>query len=111
MRPGEPFELDVEADGDAVVVRLAGEIDITAEEVLLDRIAEELRARPGTARLRLDLREVSFIDSSGLRSVLLCQQHAEHVGVPLVVSVVDGPVTRLFELSGVGAYFTYDPPR
>jgi len=106
-----PLEMTILADGADVVVRLTGELDITAEDVLLPAVAAFITERPDTQSVCIDLTDVSFVDSSGLRSLLLCRQHADEVGVSCELTVVDGPVTRLLALSGLDTYFAFRPPR
>lgn len=59
------FEVNVEDDGSAVLLRLAGELDLVSEPVL----ADELAKADGRA-LRIDLSALAFMDSTGLRALL-----------------------------------------
>ncbi len=93
--------------GDTHVVELAGELDIAG----LPAVERELeRAEDGEARtVVLDLRGLGFIDSSGLRVVVLA--HRRQRGRLVVVK---GPprVQRVFEVCGLAKRlpFVDEPP-
>jgi len=77
---------------------LSGEIDLSTVTDLDGRIEAALDGTVGV--LLLDLREVTFLDSSGLRMILGLDQRQRDVGGRLVL--VRGPrrVSRVFELTG-----------
>ncbi|MGZ4277375.1 MAG: anti-sigma factor antagonist [Solirubrobacteraceae bacterium] len=85
---------------DGGVVRVRGELDV-ATSSSLERLL--LRAREPGERVLLDLTELSFMDSTGLRVLLRAQQAAERGGWEIVLAGVSAPVRRLFDLSGVHA--------
>lgn len=83
-------------DGDTHVIELAGELDIAG----VPAVERELQRVEGSdARMVvLDLRELGFIDSSGLRVVVLAHRRR-----PGRLAVVQGSraVQRVFELCGL----------
>ena len=86
------------SDGrEAVIVTPVGDIDLaTAEEF---SAAVRSPRTDGAEGLVLDLRGVKFIDSSGLRVILIA---AEKLGRRLATVVTaDSPVSMLVDLSGV----------
>lgn len=92
MDPAPEFSVTSRRAGGAVVVVPVGELDLATVDVLKD----ELTAA-GDAVV-LDLRDVTFIDSAGLRLVLESSRgHASF-------AVVRGPreVQRVFDLVGLG---------
>ena len=89
------LEITVTAQGDCQVVHVAGELDMrTASQ--LDAAVEQSRA-PGTP-LVLDLARVRFIDSYGLRSLLLANADAGPWGSPLRI-VASRSVDRTIRLA------------
>ena len=94
-----PFRCEVIPEGDAVRVRPVGELDIATVEEVARPVRELLEA--GFVELVLDLSEVTFIDSSGIRMVLDAREGARRKGVAL--SLLPGPpvVQRSFELTGL----------
>jgi anti-sigma B factor antagonist len=92
-----PFTFDVSRVRDAAHVRAVGELDMAAAPTLAAEIAR-LR-RDGCKHVCFDLRELTFIDSSGLRFLL--ETHAEARRDGFSMTVVQGPpaVQRVFELT------------
>jgi anti-sigma B factor antagonist len=87
-------------DGGRTVVTVRGEIDLANAEVL-ERYVDE--AAEGTDALVVDLTDVTYLDSRGLR--ILVQLAARHRDGTLTVTVVagrDGVVGRLLEMTRRG---------
>lgn len=88
-----PFDVNVRHDGTTDVVTVRGEVDLGTAPLLRDAFAGL------GSQIVVDLREVGFIDSSGL-AVLIAQKTQMNGGQLRIVA--DGPpVLRLFELSGL----------
>jgi anti-anti-sigma factor len=89
------FDAVVERQGATTVIALYGEMDLASEERFLEALATA-----SNGPLVIDLREVAFIDSSGVRLIL--EQRARqraNGGAPLsVVLGDDGPARRVFDL-------------
>lgn len=80
------------------VVPLAGEIDLASAPDAERRIAEAEKGEP--SEIVLDLREVTFMDSSGLRILLAAHHRAGEQGREF--ALVSGPaVERLLEMTGL----------
>ena len=94
----DPFRWDVVRDDSSARVVPVGELDLAARSQL-DQAIDDLRCS-GVDRLILDLRRLSFLDSSGLRLVL--DLHAAARGDGFELQLVPGPpqVQRVFELTG-----------
>ncbi len=102
--PLEPFRVRVTHDRDEVVVAPAGELDLASADVL----EREIRGLPGDVeRVVVDLRDVEFIDSTGLRLLLSVRNGAMRERRHLLV--VPGPprVQRIFELTGTRGLFDW----
>jgi anti-sigma B factor antagonist len=82
-------------------LRLRGEIDAHSATTL----ASHLDPLPGsTTDVVIDLSEVAFIDSSGLRVLVEAHQRAEAEARRLVLSGPSRQVLRLLEISGLLQY-------
>jgi anti-anti-sigma factor len=92
----EPLRIDVERRGDAMVVFPSGEIDLTSADRLRNRVLGLLEGCP---RLVIDLREVVFIDASGLHCILDVDWACRVAGVDF--GLVPGPpeVQRIFRIT------------
>ena len=99
MTPPGEFTFSAERHDDTVVIVLQGELDLaTAPEV--ERIADDALATR-CSQLVLDLRKLTFLDSSGMRAFLRIQAKLDGVALELI----PGPqgVQRVFELAGLTA--------
>ncbi len=80
------------------VAALSGEVDLAAAEAVEERIRTALTGEPDV--LVLDLRQVEFLDSSGLRVVLTLDREQRDRGARLVVVRGGRRVARVMELTG-----------
>jgi anti-sigma B factor antagonist len=105
----EPFAVEVRRRDHVTIVRPRGELDTATVETLqtsLDgAIADTLRATldgfEAAPRLVLDLRGLSFIDSTGLHLLVALDRRAQHDGFVLTLVAPTAPVDRAIELSGL----------
>jgi len=98
---GPSFEIreTVDADG-ASRVTLVGELDIAVADGVEERLR---RLRDAGRRARLDLSQLDFIDSSGVRAIVLGLKHARQGGHELEVDRRISPtVKRMIEIMGIG---------
>lgn len=79
---------------------LSGEIDLSVVGDLQQELDRTLDGDPATGVVALDLREVNFLDSSGLRLVLQLNERLRNEGRRLVVVMGPRRVTKVFELTG-----------
>jgi anti-anti-sigma factor len=85
------FDVRVQDDHDGVLLRVSGELDLVSEPQLTQAL-EELGGREAT----LDLSELAFMDSTGLRALLGAAR--THPNVKLQ-GPLQAPVQRLLELT------------
>ncbi len=98
MTPSSQLSLQLRRVADATVVSARGDIDLSTVAKALAALDE---ARAGAERLVLDLREVGFMDTSGLRLVIEEQRRAAEGGYRFAVVPGPGRVQRLFEIAGL----------
>ena len=101
----EEFNIDVQRLAGLARVRPAGELDM-ATVARLDRQLSELLAA-GVRRVVLDLRGLTFMDSTGLSVLLRWAGAAARDGFDFGLVRTDGPVNRLFELAGVEGHLPF----
>jgi anti-anti-sigma factor len=91
------LSLQTAQEGTAAVVRLRGELDLSGATTL-DQELEQLEQGPATT-IVLDLRDLTFMDSSGLRVIAMASQRGEADGRR--VALVPGPeqVMRVFDVT------------
>ena len=102
-----PFASTWRRDGvEAASVRVSGEVDMATSPQLEETLGEALEH----ARLVvLNVREVSFMDSSGLRVLLNASRFAREAGVRLVVVGVSAQIDALLETTKTRAHVEVIP--
>ncbi len=101
--PPPELQIALERDGAGVTLRVAGEIDLLTAPRFAAALAGALDAE---GEVLVDVREVSFMDSTGLRALLEARNQADGEGHELALAYTqDGPVARLLELANVLAMF------
>jgi anti-sigma B factor antagonist len=104
-RPPPDLTTSVEHDGDTTVLHVAGEVDLINAHELASAVNDA--AALGGA-LVVDLRDVPFMDSTGLRSIIQIRERLEQEGRPPLRVRIDenGPVARLLDLVGLRGVLT-----
>ena len=89
--------METDDAGDVVTVALNGEFDISCAR----QVEEELRQAEGRKprTLVLDLRGLSFMDSTGLRVILSADSRATKEGHRFVIVQGPEPVRRVFHIT------------
>jgi anti-sigma B factor antagonist len=104
----QPLHLESVAAGrDRVVLRLAGEFDVYTAPQLRERVIELVDG--GTRHVLADLREVTFLDSTGLGSLIggLKRLRARDGSLTLVTSAER--ILRIFRVTGLNRVFVVRP--
>jgi anti-sigma B factor antagonist len=102
QQPGD-LAIEVRHVGANVEVTLSGELDIASAPALRRQLAELLRHRPEIAVV--DLRDVGFIDSSGIHALLASRSHAIAAGTQLQIIRPLGHADHAFTMSGLEDLF------
>jgi anti-anti-sigma factor len=86
---------------DWVSLSISGEIDLAT----VDQLEKDLKLchESGSGNLVVDLTGADFMDSSGLRSLVMADRSYRDAGRRFALVVENGPISRLIELSGVEA--------
>jgi anti-anti-sigma factor len=84
---------------DGYVVELSGELDISSAASVESRLMELEKRAPG--QLYLDLRKVSFIDSTGLSMIINADGRARKDGRRLTIVSGDGVPRRILRTVGL----------
>jgi anti-sigma B factor antagonist len=103
--PYKPFATSVVRNRDDVAVVAVGELDIAS----IDRLGEEVRDAwaAGPARIVLDLCQVDFIDSAGLRMLLSLRDDAKRNRHALTLVPPTPAARRIFEITGTRGLFDW----
>ena len=93
--------LDLKIDGDTLLVRVNGDLDLVVAKVFKDRIDEVLTSRGAIQNLMIDLSRVKFIDSSGLGVIIGRYKVMKARGGNMAMCGVSSNVYRILEISGI----------
>jgi anti-sigma B factor antagonist len=85
------------------LVRLGGRIDSSNASELQEKLAGLVKA--GGRYLVLNMKDVAFLSSAGLRALLSTLQAAKKHGGDLKLSEVSEPVARVLELTSFDLHF------
>ena len=99
-----PLALERHGSPSRPVIVARGEIDVATSPLLRSELASALALRP--EEVTLDLRDVSFIDSSGLGVLVgALKRLRESGGERFSVVDVQDPVRKVFDITGLTALF------
>ncbi|HZO10210.1 MAG TPA: STAS domain-containing protein, partial [Myxococcota bacterium] len=84
-----------------------GELDLATAPALEEALGHAFSG--GSARVVLDLRELEFIDSSGLRTLLTARRRAEVASAQFSLVAGHRGLERPLEIAGVHKVFHWTP--
>ena len=94
--------------GGELSISLSGDVDMLTSPSIERRIVD-LIARDGVAGVAIDLRDVGFFDSAGVRALVVAKRTAAARGLPLRVTAASAQCRRVLEVSGLDAMFGLPP--
>ena len=106
------------ASPDLVHTVARGEFDASVQDKFRAalRKAEELLGEPSEAApeapaptLVIDLRSVTFIDSTAVSELVLADRRSKQRGTRMAVVATSGPVTRVLEMTGLDRFLNIVP--
>jgi anti-anti-sigma factor len=95
----DPLTIEASRDGDVAVLVVKGELDPHTAPKLRDRIDDAVAA--GSSEVVLDLSQLDFIDSSGLRVIISAHKAAVERGGRLVLRSPSPTAKRLLDITGL----------
>jgi len=97
-----PFGVRLSFEGDRAFIALSGDFDVATGSAFVDAMTSAV-ARYEV--IDLDLGDVSFIDSAGIRSLIKARRFADAYGSRIVCSTTAERVTELLAISGCADLF------
>jgi anti-sigma B factor antagonist len=91
------FDVTVTSEDGVCVVAVSGELDLDT----MVELSAALAVGDGVVTTVVDLRGLTFIDSSGVSGVMAAARRARDAGARLVCVPGPPPIRRIFELTGV----------
>jgi anti-anti-sigma factor len=102
MAVPDHLRVNVRQGEDRVVLGLYGELDLASAPFLAQEI--ESAASATSAPVVLDLEELQFIDSTGLRIILSAHERFKERGQEFALTRGSQQVQRLLAITGVGEH-------
>lgn len=107
LQPG--LAITIEQNAGLVRMDVGGEVDAESSGRLGAAIEAALASRP--ERIEVSLTAVTFLDSSGIRTLMVGRSRAADQGSALVITGVQGSPRRVLEISGILDTLTSSPER
>ena len=92
-----------ERAGRTIVLRLRGDVDLASESVLTAALRRDFP--PDVGEIIVDLSEVGFLDSTGVRVLLEGRERAQAGGVALTLRNPGPVVLRVLRVTSVAEMF------
>ena len=99
------FRWSAEREGASTKLLLAGELDVAVADDTSVRLKQLMSGVEGA--IVVDLGQITFMDSSGLRLLLDLRQMAFGQGLRLYIGRLSLPVQRLLDVAGLSHWFEY----
>jgi len=105
MTSSSNFEITVDQIGKDAKVSLSGRINVDSSPDLRDSLRAILSTEPLPRTVTVDLAGVSYLEASGIATLIEALRIARHHQIGFCLQGVGGSVLRLFEVTGVLALF------
>ena len=83
-----------------------GDLDLSTEPRVRKQLFDTLSLHPSV--LVVDLGQVTFIDSSGLRVLLAARNRSQETGTRLVLAGIGPEVERTLQVANLKGFFEYE---
>ena len=96
--------IEIKRNAEETMIELVGRLDTTTAPVLDKTISSDIE---GTKSLILDLKNLEYISSAGLRVLLGAQKKMQKIGSMKVINVCE-EVMEVFEMTGFADILTIE---
>ena len=98
--------MDISEDrrADAVILALSGKLDATTAKTFEDRILGVINS--GAQRLVVDLSQLVYVSSSGLRVFLLAAKRLQATDGKIVLCALKDQIRQVFDLAGFSSFLS-----
>ncbi|HET6869894.1 MAG TPA: anti-sigma factor antagonist [Solirubrobacteraceae bacterium] len=101
------FRIEASPTDSGTTIKLAGELDSATCGELVERFEQLITDNAG--EVVLDLDEVTFIDSAGLRALIVIERTAGERNLAFTIRTPTGPVADLLQLTGIREHVALSP--
>ena len=102
-------DLDIATDrrGDTSIIRVVGELDIGTAPRLIATVHDLVGQ--GMRRIELDCSAVDFVDSAGVRALIVSRNEATQHGAHLDVTATSASMSRVLDMTGLSSLLAPSP--
>jgi len=100
------MSITVDINGTVASIILLGGIDYSKQEEF-KKANEKALAVEGVTEIHVNFAETKFLDSSGIRTLLILKKEADKSGRSLILLNCSEKMYRVFEISGFNQMFTF----
>jgi anti-anti-sigma factor len=106
--PAPNFRIDTLESQVGITIKLAGELDSATCPALLERFEQAVSALDGR-ELVIDLEEVPFIDSTGMRAIITIERRSSEERIALALAPPPPAVSELLQVTGIASRVPLTP--
>jgi anti-sigma B factor antagonist len=103
-----PLSLNVDLDGDVAVIGVAGELDVSTSALLRECLIALTDVPDVPAKVLLDLRELAFVDSTGLGAMVAGLKRLREAGSDLVLRSPPPAALKVITITGLDKVFAIE---
>ncbi len=98
------LEFDTHQHHSWFVISVTGDIDLSNADQVKTNIESAIGS--GADKIAVDLRQVGFMDSTGLRVLIECHEQLTGEDRAFAIVAAKGPIGRLFEITALHKYLS-----
>jgi anti-sigma B factor antagonist len=103
------MEISEDRKADVVILSLSGKLDATTAKTFEDKILAAINS--GAQRLAVDLSQLDYVSSSGLRVFLLAAKQLQGTQGKIVLCALKDHVRQVFDLAGFSSLLSISGSR
>ena len=98
------FDLVATVDANRVRIAISGELDITTAPRFINTVCDLTRDAPRS--IAVDCAGIEFLDSAGVRALIVARHEASKAGAHFAVVDASPPVLRVLDMTGLTPMLT-----
>jgi anti-sigma B factor antagonist len=106
----DSLQISVHSDEEGAVMYLRGRLSIESSPDVRDHLLAMLRSQSPPETIAIDLAEVSYMDTSGIATLIEGLKIARIGGIAMRLHGLQGRLLHLFQATGIGSLFDTGGP-
>ena len=100
------MEITEERNADLLILRLIGRLDASTSKTLEEKILPSIAA--GQGKLIIELSQLEYISSAGLRVFLLAAKRTDEVRGKMILCSLKDSVRQVFDIAGFSSFLNLE---